>query len=269
MSKQANRRRSGGVFWKLIVLIVGIGILTACSGTSTTESTVSAGEAVSTATRTAQAIPADASPTPDVLTGAPPQPSATPDAMASAPPLPTQGIPMQPSPVASELPLGTPAGTTLSLPPTPTCATLALTPADTEGPYFLDNTPERTSFIEPGMSGTKLVITGYVVTRDCRPVDGAQVEFWQAGPDGEYDLQGYRFRGHLFTDANGYYRLETLLPAVYGGRPRHIHVKVLPPGSAGLTTQLYFPDDSPVAELTVAYDESVEGALAVFNFVLP
>ena len=44
------------------------------------------------------------------------------------------------------------------------------------------------------------------------------------------------------TDAEGRYRLETILPAEYPGRARHIHVKVQPPGGRVLTTQLYFPN---------------------------
>jgi protocatechuate 3,4-dioxygenase beta subunit len=122
--------------------------------------------------------------------------------------------------------------------------------------------------MEPGMSGVRLIVAGYVYTTDCQPVPGAQIEFWQAGPDGQYDLQGYRFRGHLFTDENGFYRLETLLPAVYEGRPRHIHVKVLPQNAPGLTTQLYFPDDSPLPALTVDYNETAGEAQAMFNFVV-
>jgi hypothetical protein len=36
------------------------------------------------------------------------------------------------------------------------------TPSMTEGPYFKTGSPERTSLIEPGVVGTRLVITGYV-----------------------------------------------------------------------------------------------------------
>jgi protocatechuate 3,4-dioxygenase beta subunit len=50
-------------------------------------------------------------------------------------------------------------------------------------------------------------------------------------------------RGHQFTDSAGSYRLETIVPGVYPGRTRHIHVKVQAPGRAVLTTQLYFPGE--------------------------
>ena len=45
------------------------------------------------------------------------------------------------------------------------------------------------------------------------------------------------------TDAQGRYRLETIVPAEYPGRARHIHVKVQPPKGRVLTTQLYFPNE--------------------------
>ncbi len=43
--------------------------------------------------------------------------------------------------------------------------------------------------------------------------------------------------------SRGRFRLETIVPAEYPGRARHIHVKVQAPGKRLLTTQLYFPND--------------------------
>lgn len=137
-----------------------------------------------------------------------------------------------------------------------------------EGPYFLAGSPEKASLVEAGMSGTRLTISGYVMTVDCKWIPGTKLEFWQADANGAYDLEGYRLRGHVFTDENGRYQIETILPAPYGSRPRHIHVMVLPPGGPGLTTQLYFVGDSPYPELTVALEENASGATAEFNFVL-
>jgi protocatechuate 3,4-dioxygenase beta subunit len=69
------------------------------------------------------------------------------------------------------------------------------------------------------------------------------VDLWHADEDGDYDNRGYRYRGHQFTDAEGRYRFETIVPAQYPGRTRHYHVKVQPKGGRILTTQLYFPGD--------------------------
>jgi protocatechuate 3,4-dioxygenase beta subunit len=52
---------------------------------------------------------------------------------------------------------------------------------------------------------------------------------WHADERGEYDNGGFRYRGHLFTDAQGRYHFRTILPALYPGRTRHYHVKVQAP----------------------------------------
>ena len=50
-------------------------------------------------------------------------------------------------------------------PAAPECKSpAALTPALTEGPYYKANSPERTSLLESGMTGTRLVVTGYVLS---------------------------------------------------------------------------------------------------------
>jgi protocatechuate 3,4-dioxygenase beta subunit len=87
------------------------------------------------------------------------------------------------------------------------------------------------------------VIEGQVFARDCRPVGGALLDFWHADTGGEYDLEGYRLRGHLFADRQGRYRLITIVPGEYPGRTRHIHVRVQAPEGRILTTQLFFPGE--------------------------
>ena len=93
------------------------------------------------------------------------------------------------------------------------------------------------------MGGQRLVVTGTVLTTDCRPVQRALLDFWQADDAGQYDNQGYRLRGHQFSDTDGRWRLETVMPGIYTGRTRHIHVKVQAPDGPVLTTQLYFPGE--------------------------
>ena len=115
------------------------------------------------------------------------------------------------------------------------------TPGLTEGPYFTPNSPRRRSLVAAGAAGTRLTLTGRVLTTSGRPVPRALVDFWQADARGVYDNQGYRFRGHQLTGANGRYTLFTVVPGLYPGRTRHIHVKVQAPGEPVLTTQLFFP----------------------------
>ena len=133
---------------------------------------------------------------------------------------------------------------TTTLAPTPACDDGDdPTPEQTEGPFFTPNSPERTSLREDGIDGTAFVLTGTVLATDCTQLAGALLDFWHADDSGEYDNEGYRLRGHQFTDANGAYRLETILPGLYTGRTRHIHVKAQREGGDVLTTQLYFPNE--------------------------
>ncbi len=115
------------------------------------------------------------------------------------------------------------------------------TPELTEGPYFTSGSPRRRSLVGPGIPGARLTITGFVLTTACKPVKRAKLDFWQADAKGVYDTEDNRLRGHQFTDASGRYALETIVPALYTRRTKHIHVKVQAPAREVLTTQLFFP----------------------------
>jgi protocatechuate 3,4-dioxygenase beta subunit len=149
------------------------------------------------------------------------------------------------------------------------------TPGLTEGPYFKPGSPERTSLLQPGVSGTQLVLTGTVLSVDCAPQSGAVLDFWQADGSGSYDNSGYRLRGHQTTDAGGRYTLTTVVPGEYPGRTEHIHVKVAAEGSPLLTTQLFFPgvarnssDSIFDPALVVRLGDGATGKTAAFDFVL-
>jgi len=117
------------------------------------------------------------------------------------------------------------------------------TPRQTEGPYFTPNSPERTNLFEDGMPGERLALAGFALDRRCRPVAGALLDLWHCDSTGEYDNQGYRLRGHQFSDAQGRFVFETIVPGRYPSRTRHFHLKVQAPGRDILTTQLYFPGE--------------------------
>ena len=151
----------------------------------------------------------------------------------------------------------------------------ALTPAVTEGPYFKANSPQRADLLDAGITGTKLVLSGYVLTADCQPVANAMLDFWQANAQGQYDNSGYTLRGHQFTDAGGHYQLTTIIPGLYPGRTEHIHVKVQAPGGPILTTQMFFPgvqqndsDSIYDSQLLVSLQDAGDGKAADFNFVI-
>ncbi|MFJ6620392.1 carbohydrate-binding protein [Kitasatospora sp. NPDC091335] len=135
------------------------------------------------------------------------------------------------------------AGTGEPLSLTPECHDGdAPTIEQTEGPYFKPNSPLRSSMVNDG-PGTHLIVSGFVFGRACRPISGVLLDFWQADNNGDYDNVTYTFRGHQFTDANGAYKLDTIVPGLYPGRTRHIHVKLQAPGRPIVTTQLYFPGE--------------------------
>jgi protocatechuate 3,4-dioxygenase beta subunit len=115
------------------------------------------------------------------------------------------------------------------------------TTASTEGPYFKAGSPERASLVTANMPGTRITLVGFVVTKSCKPVDGAKVDLWQADASGNYDNSGYTLRGYTRTNAEGQYRMETIVPGEYPGRTPHIHVKIETGGKV-LTTQLYMPN---------------------------
>jgi protocatechuate 3,4-dioxygenase beta subunit len=118
------------------------------------------------------------------------------------------------------------------------------TPPQTEGPFFTPRSPRRRSIVPAGAPGTRLTLTGRVLTTGGRPIPRAQLDFWQADARGLYDNTRYRFRGHQFADSRGRYALQTVVPGLYTGRTRHIHVKAQAPRGRVLTTQLYFPAEA-------------------------
>jgi len=146
---------------------------------------------------------------------------------------------------------------------------------ETEGPFFKPRSPERSDLRETGTSGRWLELSGFVLTRTCRPVEGTLVDLWHADENGEYDNAGFRYRGHVFTGPDGAFRFRTIVPALYPGRTRHYHVKVQAPGSRLLTTQLYFPNEAAnlsdglfKRELLMRVAGSGDGLDGRFDFVL-
>jgi protocatechuate 3,4-dioxygenase beta subunit len=168
------------------------------------------------------------------------------------------------------------AAQTQPLRPTPSCpGAAAPTARQTEGPYFKPDSPLRASLLEPGIVGTQIVVTGTVLSTTCQPIARALIDVWHADDRGGYDNTAFRLRGHQFTDDQGRYRLETIVPGVYVGRTRHFHVKVQPPNRSVLTTQLYFPGEAVNArdpifspELVMRVTETTTGKAGTFDFVV-
>ena len=144
----------------------------------------------------------------------------------------------------------------------------------TEGPYYKAGAPQSAALRTAGVAGTPLVLTGYVVSRSCQPIANAKLDFWQADGSGNYDNSGYTLRGWQLTDANGAYRLETVIPGLYPGRTEHIHFKVTVNGTT-YTSQLFFPgvsqnegDSIYSPQMLVKLNTSTSPATGTFTFVI-
>jgi protocatechuate 3,4-dioxygenase beta subunit len=187
---------------------------------------------------------------------------------------PATSIPPAPSAAASaSAATSAPAGSA------PAAAAACTAPAATmveltEGPYYKAGAPQRTALRAASTVGTPLVLTGYVVNASCQPIGNAKLDFWQADGAGNYDNSGYNLRGWQLSDANGGYRLETVIPGLYPGRTEHIHVKLTVNGKT-FTSQLFFPgvaqnegDSIYSPRMLVKLDTSTSPATATFTFVV-
>lgn len=138
-------------------------------------------------------------------------------------------------------------------------------PAQTEGPYFLDEMLNRSDIRSDPTDGSSregarldLAFRAFRIGEgECRPLEGALVDVWQCDALGVYsgvrdiadrfDTRGQKFlRGYQTTDADGTARFVTIYPGWYEGRTVHIHFKVrtTPEADGGyeFTSQLYFDD---------------------------
>jgi protocatechuate 3,4-dioxygenase beta subunit len=139
-----------------------------------------------------------------------------------------------------------------------------VTPAQTEGPYFVDEKlnradirPDPTNGKVSGGAPLDIEIRVYRVANGaCTPYQNAMVDIWQCDAMGLYsdvrdsngffNTAGQKFlRGYQLTDASGVAKFTTIYPGWYQGRTVHIHFKVR--SSAGaraveFTSQLYFDD---------------------------
>ena len=126
------------------------------------------------------------------------------------------------------------------------------------GPCYVENTPVLTSLNRWTRADEPMIVTGRVLAADDEsPVAGARLEVWQTDGDGRYHPQGngpaemyedreIDMRGTVVAGDDGAYTYDTLVPAPYWPRPRHIHYRVSAPGFRTLVTQHYLSDGEPV-----------------------
>ena len=102
--------------------------------------------------------------------------------------------------------------------PVAATARCAPTLTDGAGPFGRGAPPRRAKI------GTGHVLTGIVLSVDCRPLAGARVHLWQANRLGVYTRAG---SATVVTDRAGRFRFEGPRPVSYEGRPPHIHLRVI------------------------------------------
>jgi catechol 1,2-dioxygenase len=124
------------------------------------------------------------------------------------------------------------------------------TTTDILGPFYRPGSPLRRTLRIPGQKGTPVELAGVIKHKDCRtPYKNAKIELWHCDADGIYDNSSdeFRYRGTTFSDEQGLYSFQTVLPVPYdnggGFRPAHFHLMVSANSYQPLVTQIYFTGD--------------------------
>ncbi len=134
---------------------------------------------------------------------------------------------------------------------------LALTPPQTEGPFYPDTLPLDTDNdlivindrLTPAV-GTITWLSGRILTRSGSPVRNATVEIWQCDATGVYlhsrtggdkakRDSNFQCFGRFVTGTTGEYVFRTIKPVPYPGRTPHIHLAVKLKGKKDLVSQCY------------------------------
>jgi uncharacterized protein (TIGR03437 family) len=140
-------------------------------------------------------------------------------------------------------------------------ASCLATPAQTEGPYFVEENLNRSDIrvdptngsVSAGIPLTLKFTVSQVTNTACGALAGARVEVWHCDAGGVYSDEsannsgGRKFlRGYQIADENGVVNFTTVYPGWYRGRAVHIHFKVRTySGTTKLdefTSQVFFDD---------------------------
>jgi protocatechuate 3,4-dioxygenase beta subunit len=142
----------------------------------------------------------------------------------------------------------------------------AVTPSETEGPFYPENTNTERDVDMTRLAGRTeraagqiIEMRGRILGSNGQPIPGARVELWQANAGGRYahtldvgnpapldpNFQGYAV---VQSGGDGRFSFTTIKPGGYlvdaqGPRTPHMHWKINANGFA-LTTQSYFPGEA-------------------------
>jgi catechol 1,2-dioxygenase len=126
------------------------------------------------------------------------------------------------------------------------------TTTDILGPFYRPGSPMRTDLTVKGDAGIAVTLSGTIRHNDCTtPYKKAKVELWHCNKEGVYDntTDEFRYRGTAYTDDEGHYSFNTILPVPYAQpnglmRPAHFHLMITADGYMPFITQLYFTGDA-------------------------
>jgi uncharacterized protein (TIGR03437 family) len=140
-----------------------------------------------------------------------------------------------------------------------TCVLAA--PAQTEGPYWVDEKLNRSDIridpsdgtTRPGLPLALSIAVQQLSSTSCGPLTGANIDIWHCDAGGIYSDEaannsvGKKFlRGYQVTDDTGVVNFTTIYPGWYSGRAVHIHVRIRTYSGTSLldqfVTQLFFDD---------------------------
>lgn len=137
------------------------------------------------------------------------------------------------------------------------------------GPFHVEGAPDlpHGANISVEGKGEPLVVSGRVLGPDEKPLEGAELDVWQANPEGYYDVQqpdvqpAMNLRGRFRTGADGKFQFRSVKPCSYPiptdgpvgrllsalgrhpYRPAHIHFIVSAEGFQPVTTHLFVAGD--------------------------
>ncbi len=137
------------------------------------------------------------------------------------------------------------------------------------GPFHVEGAPDlpHGANISVEGKGEPLVVSGRVLGPDEKPLERAELDVWQANPEGYYDVQqpdvqpAMNLRGRFRTGADGKFQFRSVKPCAYPiptdgpvgrllsalgrhpYRPAHIHFIVSAEGFQSVTTNLFVAGD--------------------------
>jgi catechol 1,2-dioxygenase len=143
------------------------------------------------------------------------------------------------------------------------------TTANLLGPFWREGAPplrNGDSIVRSPTPGATVFVEATVRDRDGHPIAGADVDVWQASPEGWYENQDpaqadMNLRGRFVSDADGHVAFRTVKPAGYpipvsgpvgallraqgrhNLRPAHIHFMIRAAGFKTQYAQVYSDDD--------------------------